>query len=110
MYHQFKISKEDKNKTTFITEWRSFMYNSMPFVLKNSPVFFLRIVIAAFCDFIHKFLEVYMDDWNIYSLLKENVGILWLMFDICCELHISLKLRMNVFFIPHENLLGHIVF
>lgn len=37
----------------------------MPFVLKNAQAVFSRIGIAYFCDFIHKFLEVYMDDWTI---------------------------------------------
>ena len=34
-------------------------------------------------EFIHKFLEVYMDDWTVYSLLKEHIGLLRLMFDRC---------------------------
>jgi hypothetical protein len=47
-YHQVRIVEEDKNKTTFITEWGSFAYNVMPFGLKNAPAVFSRIVIAAF--------------------------------------------------------------
>jgi hypothetical protein len=47
-YHQVRIVEEDKRKTTFITEWGSFAYNVMPFVLKNAPAVFSRIVIAAF--------------------------------------------------------------
>jgi hypothetical protein len=86
VYHQFKISEEDKKKTTFITEWGSFMYSLMPFVLKNSPTVFFRIVIETFRDFIHKFLEFYMDDWIVYSFLKEHVGILGLMFDRCSRI------------------------
>jgi hypothetical protein len=39
-YHQVRIEEEDKNNTTFITEWGSFAYNVMPFCLKNSPAFF----------------------------------------------------------------------
>jgi hypothetical protein len=50
-----------------------------------------------------------MDDWTIYNLLKEHVGILWLMFDRCRELQISLNLRKCIFCVPHGNLLGHIV-
>ena len=69
-YHQVRISEEDKRKTTFITEWGSFAYNVMPFGLKNAPTVFSRIVIEAFREFIHKLIEVYMDDWTIYSLLK----------------------------------------
>jgi hypothetical protein len=50
-----------------------------------------------------------MDDWTIYILLKEHVGILRLMFDRCHELQISLNLRKCIFCVPHGNLLGHIV-
>lgn len=60
-YHQVQIVEEDKTKTTFTTEWGSYAYNVMPFILKNAPIVFSRIVIAAFRDYIHKFLEVYMD-------------------------------------------------
>jgi len=65
-YHQDRISKEDKKKTTFTTECGSFSYNFMPFGLKNSPSMFSWIVIEALCDFIHKFIEVYLDDWIVY--------------------------------------------
>jgi hypothetical protein len=108
-YHQVRIVEEDKRKTTFITEWGSFAYNVMPFGLKNAPAVFSRIVIASFREFIHKFIEVYMDDWMVYSLLKEHVALLRLMFDRCRELQISLNLRKCIFCVPHGNLLGHIV-
>ena len=61
-YHQVHIAEEDKSKTTFTTEWGSFAYHVMPFGLKNAPAVFSRIAIAAFREYIHKFLEVYMDD------------------------------------------------
>ena len=47
-----------------------FQYTVMPFRLKNAPAMFSRVVIYAFKEFIHKFLEVYFDDWTIFGLLK----------------------------------------
>jgi hypothetical protein len=73
-YHQVRIAEEDKKKTKFTTEWGSFAYNVMPFGMKNAPAIFSRIIIVSFRDFIHKFLEVYMDDWTMYSLLKEHIS------------------------------------
>jgi hypothetical protein len=108
-YHQVRIAEEDKKKTTFITKWGYFAYNVMPFGLKNAPVIFSRIVIASFREFIHKFIDIYMVDWTIYSLLKEHVALLQLMFDRCIELKISLNLKKCIFHVRHGNLLGHIV-
>jgi hypothetical protein len=58
----------------------------MLFGLKNAPAVFSRIVIVDFREFIHKFIEVYMDDWMIYILLKEHLVLLRMMFDRCIEL------------------------
>ena len=63
-YHQIRITKEDLYKTTFATEWGCYQYMVMPFGLKNASPIFSRIVVATFKDFIHKFLEVYFDDWT----------------------------------------------
>jgi hypothetical protein len=51
-----------------------------------------------------------MDDWKIYSMLKEDVKLLQLMFDRCRELQISLNLIKCIFCVPHGNFLGHIVY
>jgi hypothetical protein len=56
------MTEEEKTKTTFIIEWGYFAYNVIPFGLKNAPIVFSRIVIASFREFIHRFIEVYMDD------------------------------------------------
>jgi hypothetical protein len=42
-------------------EWGSYRYTVIPFGLKNAPAMFSRVVVAAFKEFIHKFLEVYLD-------------------------------------------------
>jgi putative transposase len=82
-YRQIKIALEDKYKTTFSMEWGSYQYIVMSFGLKNAPTIFSRVVIAAFKEFIHQFLEVYMDDWIVDSLLKYHVEVLQLMLEIC---------------------------
>jgi hypothetical protein len=81
----------------------------MPFGLKNAPTIFSRVVIVAFKEFIHQFLEVYLDGWTIYSLLKYHVDVLRIMLEICRRCHISLNIKKcilrTLFGIP----LGHIV-
>lgn len=108
-YHQFKIIEEDMHKTTFVIEWGSFTYTVMPFGLKNAPTIFSRIVVATFREFIHKFLEVYLNDWTVFSLLKQHIQLLWLMLDRCRQLQISLNIKKCIFCTPFGILLDHIV-
>jgi hypothetical protein len=56
-YHQIRIAKEGRHKTTFAIEWGSFQYIVMPFGLNNAPSIFSRVVVEAFKVFLHKFLE-----------------------------------------------------
>jgi hypothetical protein len=61
-YHRIQIAKEDHHKTTFSMEWGSYQYTVFPFGLNNSPTIFSRVVVEAFKEFLHKFLEAYFDD------------------------------------------------
>lgn len=45
----------------------------MPFGLKDAPAIFSHVVVVAFKEFIHKFLEVYFDDWTIFEMVKYHV-------------------------------------
>jgi len=66
-----------------LMEWGSFAYTVMPFGLNNSPAMLSRIFVTSFKDFIHNFLEVYLDDWMVFNLLKDHMQVLWLMLDRC---------------------------
>ena len=108
-YHQIRIHKEDRHKTTFTIEWGSFQYTMMPFGLKNAPTIFSRLVVVVFKEYIHKFVEVYFDDWNMFGLLKNHVEALRLMLAKCTQHQISLNLKKCIFCVPFVILLGHIV-
>jgi hypothetical protein len=82
-YHQINITQEDKHKMTFVTEWGCYQYKMIPFGLENALAIFSRLVVATFKEFIHKFLEVYLDDWKIFILLKDHIETLHLMLDRC---------------------------
>jgi hypothetical protein len=82
----------------------------MPFGLKNFPIIFSRVVVVAFKYFVHKFLEVYIDDWAIFSLLKDHVENLRLMLDMCRQCKISLNIKKSIFSTPFGILLGHVVY
>ena len=88
-YHQIKIAKEDRHKTTFVIEWGCFQYTVMPFGLKNALAIFSRIIVAAFKYFINKFLEVCFDDWTLYGLIKDHIESLRMMLECCRQFQIS---------------------
>jgi hypothetical protein len=108
-YHQIRIVKEDRHKTTFETKWGSYQYTVMPFGLKNAPTIFSRVVVEAFKEFLHKFLEAYFDDWTVFSLLKNHIECLRIMLDKCRQCQIALNLKKCILFSPFGVLLGHIV-
>ena len=108
-YHQIKIASEDRSKTTFATKWGYFQYTIMPFGLKNAPAIFSCMVVVAFKEFIHKFLEIYFDDWIVIGLVKRHVASLHLMLDTCQRYQIVLNLKKCLFCVPFGNLLGHVV-
>lgn len=58
-----------------------FYYTIIPFGIKNAPRVFSRIVVVVVKEFIHKILEVYMDDWIDFSLLKYHIQLLQLMLE-----------------------------
>jgi len=100
---------EDRSKTTFMTEWGCFQYTVMPFGLKNTPAIFSQVVVAAFKEFIHKFLEVYFDDWTMFGLVKHHVASLCLILDTCQRYQISLNLKKCIFCVPFGIFLGHVI-
>lgn len=109
MYQQIKIALEDRSKTTFAVEWGCFQYTVIPFGLKNVPAIFSHIVIVAFKEFIHKFLEVHFDEWTVFGLVKCHVASLRLMLDTCRRYQIALNLKKCLFCVPFGTLLGHVV-
>jgi hypothetical protein len=81
----------------------------MPIGMKNAPTIFSRVAIAYFKKFIHQFLEVYLDGWTIYCLLKDHVEVLRIMLERYKQFQISLNIKKCIFGTPFGILLGHIV-
>lgn len=93
-----------------MTNWGSYKYIVMPFTLKNAPTLFSCVVVTAFKYFIHMFLEVYLDDWTIFSLLKKHVQKKRLMLDMCRQLKVSMNLKKCILCSLFVVLLGHILY
>jgi hypothetical protein len=100
---------EDRHKTTFAMEWDNYQYIVMLVGLKDALVVFFWVVVVAFKEFIHKFLEVYLDDWMVFILLHDHKEVHQVMLDRCMQYQILLKLKKCIFCTPFGILLGHVV-
>jgi len=61
-YHQIFMSKEDEEKTAFITPCGTYCFVRMPFGLKRDGSNFARAVQIGFEPQLHRNVEAYMDD------------------------------------------------
>ena len=75
-YNQVSIRIVDQLKTTLTTEWRIFAFNWMPFGLCNAPGTFQRLMMDIFRDFLRYFLEVFIDDFFVFSKRDQHLGFL----------------------------------
>ena len=66
-YNQIKMSKEDQEKTAFITSQGLYCYNVMPFGLKNVGATYQRLVNKMFSNQIGRNMVVYVDDMLVKS-------------------------------------------
>ena len=108
-YNQVFIRMGDQLKTTFTTEWRTFSFNRMPFGLYNAPRTFQRLMMDIFQDFLGHFLEVFIDDFVVFSERGQYLEFLRKTFQRCRET--KLKLHPDKCFLGMESgiLLGHVV-
>ena len=61
-YHQIFMSKEDEEKTSFITPCGTYCFVCMPFGLKSAGSTFARAIQIGFEPQLHRNIEAYMDD------------------------------------------------
>ena len=82
----------------------------MPFGLTNAPTTFQRLMSHAFKDYLRIFLEVYMDDLCVHSILREDhIDHLRKVFEKCRTYRICLNPEKCVFMVRQGKILGHIV-
>jgi len=108
-YNQVKMVEEDKEKTTFISKWGAYAYNIMPFGLCNVLATFQKVVTKAFKEYLNKFMQVFLDDFNVYGSKKDHLGQLQKCLEECRQNDISLNPRKCAFCVNLSVLLGHIV-
>ena len=108
-YNQVFIRPEDQLKTTFTMEWGTFAFNRMPFGLCNAPGTYQRLMMDIFQDFLRHFLEVFIDDFALFSAKHDHLKFLKRTFERCRET--NLELHPGKCFLGMESglLLEHVV-
>ena len=67
------MSEDSKELTTFFTRFGAFKYLVMPFGLCNGPASWQHFINDTLFDFLHRFVQAYLDDIFIYNkTLKDN--------------------------------------
>ncbi|KAL2633147.1 hypothetical protein R1flu_004626 [Riccia fluitans] len=106
-YNQVFLRPEDCEKTTFTTDWGTFAYRVMPFGLTNAPATFQPMMTNIFRDYLRKFVEVFLDDFCVYSSKKDHMEKLGLTFEKCRASNLRLHPEKSYICMEEGILLGH---
>ena len=104
------MSKEDEEKTSFITPCGTYCFVRMPFALKSVESTFARAVQIGFEPQLHRNVEAYMD--VIMVTTKDMTTLIQDLEETFANLRkINLKLNTEkcVFCVPSDKLLGFFV-
>ena len=104
------MAPEDREKTSFITEWGTYYYRVVPFGLKNAGATYQRVATTLFHDIMHKVFEVYVDDMIVKSRDRENH---WAALESFFQRIRCFRLRLNpkncTFGVTFGKLLGYMI-
>ena len=109
-YNQIMMAPEDREKTSFITEWGTYCYRVMSFRLKNAGATYQRAATTLFHDMMHKDVEVYVDDMIVKS---RDRAYHWAALERFFQRIICFRLRLNpkkcTFGVTSGKLLGYMI-
>ena len=72
-FYRIRMSEDSEELTTFLTRFGAFKYLVMPFGLCNGPASWQHLINDTLFDFLHRFVQAYLDDIFIYSkTLKDH--------------------------------------
>jgi hypothetical protein len=109
-YNQVPVDPEDQEKTTFTYPFGTFAYSRMPFGLCNALATFQRCMINIFFDMVEHFLEIFMDDFSIFSSsFNKCLYRLTLVLVRCKEKSLVLNWEKCHFMVKQGIILGHVI-
>nr|GEY07111.1 reverse transcriptase domain-containing protein [Tanacetum cinerariifolium] len=107
-YFQILIDLQDQENTTFTCPYGTFAYRRMPFGLCNALGTFQRCMMAIFHDMIKKMMEVFMDNFSVFSdSLSLCLSHLDKMLQRCEDTNLVLNWEKCHFMVKEGIVLGH---
>ncbi|GMH25257.1 hypothetical protein Nepgr_027100 [Nepenthes gracilis] len=109
-YNQIRMSPEDEEYTSFMTDQGTYCYRVMPFGLKNAGATYQRLVNRMFEKQIGRNMEVYVDDMLVKSRVTgDHIRDLEESFGVLCQHQMKLNPAKCVFGVSSGKFLGFIV-
>jgi hypothetical protein len=109
-YHQLWIKEDDVPKTAFKTRFGHYEFTVLPFGLTNAPRVFMSLMNGVFCEYLDKFIQVFIDDILIYSwTTEEHDENLCLVLQCLQEHKLYGKLSKCSFYQSKIHYLGHVI-
>ena len=109
-YWQIKIAEADKLKTAFTTPFGIFIFNRMPFGLKNAPATFQRLIDKFRAGLPNILILAYLDDIIICSKdFQSHLIEIKATFERLAEFGFRLNRDKCHFCLPEIKYLGHIL-
>ena len=89
-------------------ERETFAYNVMSFGLCNAPITFQRAMTTPFQEHLRKFIEIFLDDFCVFSTKANHAQYLNKCFEKCEKLGISINAPKFEFVVPCGRLVEYI--
>ncbi|RVW81585.1 Retrovirus-related Pol polyprotein from transposon 17.6 [Vitis vinifera] len=109
-YNHIMMAPKDMEKTSFITEWGTYCYKVMSFVLKNVGATYQRATTTLFHDMMHRDVEVYIDDMIVKSRDRAyHLAALERFFERIKQFKLRLNSKKCTFGVTSRKLLEYMV-
>ena len=73
-YNQMRMHPDNKEKTTFVTEWSVFVAVMMMFGLKTALATFQRVIMEISADYILAFMQIFLDDFASNTIKEPTIS------------------------------------
>jgi hypothetical protein len=71
-YHQLQIKEDDMPKTAFKMILGHYEFIVLPFAMMNAPGVFMSLMNGVFCEYLDRFIKVFIDDILIFLRMMED--------------------------------------